>query len=214
MRRPGPLDTVVFDVGGVLVEWDPRHLYRTMFDDEEAMEAFLAEVCTMAWNHEMDAGRPRAEAVAELVGRHPHLEAPIRAWAERWLEMIPGEVEGTMAVLDELAAAGVRLLGLTNWSAETFPVARRRFPALRRLEAVVVSGEQGVAKPDPALFRVLLDGHDVDPGRAAYVDDRAENVATAAALGLHAVLFTEPLALRRDLVRLGLLPRGRPAGPP
>lgn len=206
--RP-PVDTVVFDIGGVLVDWDPRHLYRGLFaGDDSAMEAFLGQVCTPAWNHEMDAGRPRAEAVAELVDRYPHLAAPIRAWTERWLEMISGEIAGTVDVLDRLAGRGVRLLGLTNWSAETFPVARQRFPSLRRFEAVVVSGEHGVAKPDPALFRVLLDVHAVDPARAVYVDDRAENVATARELGLHGLLFSDPATLHRDLVRFGLLPPG------
>jgi len=215
-RRAGALDTVVFDLGGVLADWDPRYLYRELFDgDEAAMEHFLATVCTPAWNHGMDAGRPRAQAVAELVGLHPDQADLIWAWVERWPEMLGAEIAGTAAVVAELAAAGVRLLALTNWSAETFPLARTRFASFGYFEAIVVSGEHGLAKPDPALFRLLLDTHDVDPARAVYVDDRDDNVAAAAALGLTALVFTDPDLLRADLARLGLL--GLPAdapGPP
>jgi 2-haloacid dehalogenase len=208
-------DTVVFDIGGVLVDWDPRHLYRELFDgDEERMEWFLRTVATAEWNHAMDAGRPRAQAVAELVARHPDLEALIRAWHDRWPDMLAGEIAGTVEVLDRLEERGLRLLALTNWSAETFPEAQRRFAALQRFEAVVVSGEHGVAKPDPALFRLLLDLYRVDPATAVYVDDRADNVATARALGLTGVLFTGPRQLAADLVALGLLePTGDEARP-
>jgi 2-haloacid dehalogenase len=204
------LDTVVFDIGGVLVDWDPRHLYRSMFDGDHAeMERFLDEVCTPQWNHAMDAGRPFAEASAELIAQYPHYEGQILAWQGRWTEMLSGSIEGTVEVLHELSDAGVRLLALTNWSAETFPEARRRFEFLARFEAIVVSGEYGLAKPDPALFQVLIDQHLTDPGRAVFVDDRADNVAAARGLGLTGLVFTDPDELRADLGRLGLLPARR-----
>jgi len=204
------LDTVVFDIGGVLVDWDPRHLYRSMFDGDHAeMERFLDEVCTNEWNHAMDAGRPFAEASAELIGRYPQYEGQILAWQGRWTEMLSGSIEGTVEVLRELAEAGVRLLALTNWSAETFPEARRRFEFLARFEAIVVSGEHGLAKPDPALFQVLIDQHIGDAGSAVFVDDRADNVAAARRLGFTGLVFTDPPGLRADLERLGLLPLGR-----
>jgi 2-haloacid dehalogenase len=203
----GDLDTVVFDLGGVLADWDPRYLYRGLFDgDEAAMEEFLTNVCTPEWNHAMDAGRPRDEAVAELIDDHPHHEALIRAWVERWQDMLGPEISGTAAVVAELHRAGVRLLALTNWSAETFPTARARFASFGYFEAIVVSGEHGLAKPDPRLFQLMLDRHQVDPLRAVYVDDRADNAAAAAALGLNALVFTDPETLRADFARLGLLP--------
>jgi len=207
------LDTVVFDLGGVLADWDPRYLYRRLFDDEDAMETFLATVCTPEWNHAMDAGRDRAAAVAELVAAHPDHAGLIRAWVERWDEMLGGEVAGTGDVLAELDAAGTRLLALTNWSAETFPLARERFPSFARFDAIVVSGEHGLAKPDPALYRVLVDRHGVVPERAAYVDDRAENVVVAEQLGMTGVVFTDAESLRAALVELGLLPEASTTRP-
>lgn len=207
------IDTVVFDLGGVLADWDPRYLYRQLFDgDDEAMEHFLATVCTPEWNLAMDAGRSRAEAVQELVAAHPHHEHLIRAWVERWEDMLGAEIAGTADVLTELRARGVRLLALTNWSAETFPVARERFASFAHFEAIVVSGEHGLAKPDPALFRVLIDRYHVEPARTAFVDDRADNVEAAARLGLTALLFTDPSTLRTDLAGLGLLD-AEPTGP-
>jgi len=201
-------DTVVFDLGGVLADWDPRYLYRELFGgDEDAMEEFLATVTTSEWNHAMDAGQDRDEAVAELVGAHPGHEALIRAWVDRWEDMLGPEDAATAAVVDELAEAGVRLLALTNWSAETFPTARLRFPSFGRFEGIVVSGEHGLAKPDPGLYGVLVTRFGVDPRMAVYVDDKAANVDTAAALGFTGLVFTTAEALRADLVRLGLLDR-------
>jgi 2-haloacid dehalogenase len=208
------LDTVVFDLGGVVADWNPRYLYRELFDgDEEAMEDFLATVCTPSWNHAMDAGRSRAEAVAELVAEHPEHADLIAAWVDRWEDMLGPEIAGTGEVVAELRDRGVRLLGLTNWSAETFPQARGRFASLSHFEAIVVSGEHGIAKPDPALFQLLLDLHEVDPTRAAYVDDRADNVEAAMALGLTGLVFTDAAALRTDLGRLGLLGEAAPGRP-
>jgi 2-haloacid dehalogenase len=209
------LDTAVFDLGGVLADWDPRYLYRELFDgDDAAMEHFLATVASPAWNHEMDAGRDREEAVAELVARHPEHADLVRAWVDRWEDMLGPEIAGTATVVGELAERGVRLLALTNWSAETFPSAVRRYPSFARFEAIVVSGEHGMAKPDPALYRVLVDRHRVRTRTTVYVDDRGENVAVAESLGMTGLVFTDPDTLRADLVRLGLLTRGRAVPPP
>ncbi len=195
----------MFDLGGVLVEWDPRRLFRTLFDDPARMEWFLRSICTPEWNHSIDCGRRRAEAEADLVARHPEWAPQIRAYNARWAEMLGGEIVGSVAVLEELAAGGRRLLALTNWSAETFPVARERFACLRRFEGIVVSGEEGVAKPEPAIFHTLLDRYAVDPRRAVFVDDKPANVSVAAELGLTGLLFTDPPTLRADLERLGVL---------
>ena len=198
--------TVVFDLGAVLIDWDPRYVYRDLFPDDEAgMEAFLADVTSSTWNHQMDAGRSWADAVAELVATHPGHRELIEAYWTRWSEMLRGPIEGSVAVLQELRDADVGIYALTNWSAETFPVARERFDFLGWFGGIVVSGEEGVAKPDPEIYRILLERHAIDPATALFVDDRADNVAAALALGMDGVVFTSAGALRDDLVSRGLL---------
>ena len=199
-------DTVVFDLGNVLVAWDPRLLYRQLLPDDAAVESFFAEVDFAAWNHAQDAGRPFAGAVAEQAARFPHRRELLAAYQERFAETLDGPIEGSVAILHELHARGVRLLALTNWSAETFPVARESFDFLKVFEGVVVSGEEGVAKPDPRVFEILLGRYEVDPARAVYVDDSPRNVVAADEAGLTALHFTDPARLRADLVGLGLLP--------
>ena len=203
-----PVKAVVFDLGGVLIDWDPRYLYRKLLDDEAAVEEFLATVCTPAWNAEQDRGRPFAEGVAELVERHPVHAAAITAYHERWPEMLGGAVGGTVEVLAELRAAGVPVYALTNWSAETFGIARERFEFLEWFDGVLVSGEERMIKPDPAIFRLLLDRFGLDPGATFYIDDSPANVAAADRLGFDAVRFTSPAQLRRDLEARGLLSAG------
>lgn len=203
-----PLKAVVFDLGGVLIDWDPRYLYRKLLDDEAAVEEFLATVCTPAWNAEQDRGRPFAEGVAELVERHPVHAAAITAYHERWPEMLGGAVGGTVEVLAELRAVGVPVYALTNWSAETFGIARERFEFLEWFDGVLVSGEERMIKPDPAIFRLLLDRFGLDPGATFYIDDSPANVAAADRLGFDAVRFTSPAQLRRDLEARGLLSAG------
>jgi 2-haloacid dehalogenase len=202
-----PVKAVVFDLGGVLIDWDPRYLYLKLLDDEAAVEEFLATVCTPAWNAEQDRGRPFAEGVAELVERHPAHAAAITAYHERWPEMLGGAVAGTVEVLAELRAAGVPVYALTNWSAETFGIARERFEFLEWFDGVLVSGEERMIKPDPAIFRLLLDRFGLDPEATFYVDDAEPNVAAAARLGFDAARFTTPAQLRRDLVARRLLAR-------
>jgi 2-haloacid dehalogenase len=200
-----PTKAVVFDLGGVLIDWDPRYLYRKLLADEEAVEEFLATVCTPEWNAELDRGRPFAEGVAELVERHPAQAAAITAYHERWPEMLGGEVPGAVAVLADLRAAGVPLYALTNWSAETFAITRGRFAFLEWFDGVVVSGQERVIKPDPRIFRLLADRFGLDPETTFYVDDSEANVAAARALGFDAVRFTGPERLRRDLEARRLL---------
>ena len=203
-----PVKAVVFDLGGVLIDWDPRYLYRKLLDEEAAVEEFLATVCTPEWNAEQDRGRPFAEGVAELVERHPVHAAAITAYHERWPEMLGGAVGGTVEVLAELRAAGVPVYALTNWSAETFGIARERFEFLEWFDGVLVSGEERMIKPDPAIFRLLLDRFGLDPGATFYIDDSPANVAAADRIGFDAVRFTSPAQLRRDLEARGLLSAG------
>ncbi|HEX4745568.1 MAG TPA: HAD family phosphatase [Gaiellaceae bacterium] len=198
--------TVVFDLGGVLIDWDPRYLYGKLFDDPDEMEAFLAEVTTMEWNARQDAGRPWGEAIEALVAEHPEQRELIEAFHGRWTEMLAGEIQETVEVLAELRVAGVRLLALSNWSAETFPVARERFDFLGWFEGIVVSGEVGLVKPDRRIFEHLVERFALEPEETLFIDDSAANVAAARSLGFRTIVFTDPLALRRELVDRGLLP--------
>ena len=207
MERP-PITTVVFDLGGVLIDWDPRYLYRTLFDDEAAMEDFLATVTTPEWNRAQDAGRPWAEAVEELAARHPEKRDLIEAYWHRWPETLGDAIEPTVAVLDELRSTGVRLYALSNWSGETFPKARPRYPFLEWFEGIVISGDERLAKPDPRIFEVLIERYDVHPAETVFIDDHAPNVEAAAVLGFTALRFTDAPSLRANLAHLGLL---RPA---
>lgn len=202
--RPTSIDVVVFDLGGVLVDWNPRYLYRQLFDDTTAMERFLSDVCSPEWNERQDAGRPWREGVAELIACHPDQAEMIAAYHERWPETLRGEMAETVELLKELKELGLRLYALTNWSAETFPVARRRFAFLGWFDGIVVSGEEGVIKPDPAIFQRLSTRYDIAPSHAVFIDDSPRNVDAAASLGFHALRFVESGALRQDLIALGL----------
>jgi 2-haloacid dehalogenase len=193
----------VFDVGNVLIEWDPRHLYRKLFTDAARMEWFLTEVCTNEWNVEQDRGRSFADAVAHLVAKHPDLAAEIRAYDERWPEMIPGEIRETVVLLETLRANGTRTFAITNFSSEKFPLAQRRFGFLNGFEGVVVSGEEKLLKPDPAIYRTLLDRHGLAAGDCLFIDDSPKNVDGARAVGMHAHHFTDPASLAAELKRSG-----------
>jgi 2-haloacid dehalogenase len=207
-ERSGPTpDAVVFDLGGVLIDWNPRHLYRKLFaGDEAAMEAFLAEVTSPAWNAEQDAGRTWRDAVDALVAAHPDRRDLIEAYDARWEETLGGPIEGTVEILAELREAGVRIAALSNWSAEKFPIARPRYPFLAWFEAIVISGEVRVSKPDPRIYRHLLDQTGLAAESVVYVDDAPANVQAATDLGMTALLFRDPTKLRLDLGDLGLLP--------
>jgi 2-haloacid dehalogenase len=199
-------NVVVFDVGGVLIDWDPRHLYRKLFlGDEPAMEHFLANVCTHEWNRCQDAGRSFAEGARLLKLQHPDRAKLIDAYGIRFDEMMPGPIAGTVEILAELRERGTPLYGLSNFSAETFPPTFQRFDFLRWLHGMVISGEVGVIKPDPRIYEILLARFAIDPHRAVYIDDVAANVEGARRFGIHGVHFTTPVVLREELVRLALL---------
>ncbi len=202
---PAAARVAVFDIGGVLLDWDPRYLYRTLFDDEAEMETFLAEVCTPAWNVEQDRGRPFAEAVSLLVKRYPDQADRIRAYDTRWEEMIPRALDDVVALLGRVQAAGHPTYALTNFSAEKFPVAKVKWPFLDSFRGIVVSGEEGVIKPDPAIFRILLDRFALNPGECLFIDDRADNAEAARRAGLQATTFTDASALEAALQQHGLL---------
>nr|WP_295376414.1 HAD family phosphatase [Pseudoxanthomonas sp.] len=201
------IDAVVFDLGGVLVDWNPRYLYRQLFSDDVAgMEWFLAEVCSPAWNAAQDAGRSWDEAVDEAIARHPDQAARIRAYRDRWIETLGEALAPTVQLLDELRDGDCRLYALTNWSGETFPHALERYPFLGWFDGIVVSGQERLAKPDPAIFLLLMERHDLRAERTVFIDDMAYNVEAAARLGMRAIHFRDAAQLRRDLARLGVAP--------
>ncbi len=197
--------SVVFDLGGVLIDWDPRHLYRELIKDEAAMKAFLADVVGQTWNRQQDAGRSIAEANAELIANHPEHRELIEAYYGEFDRMMKGPIDGTVEVLQDLSANQVPLYALTNWSAETFPLAQARFDFLDLFKGVVVSGREGMRKPDTAIFELLCDRYDLEAEDTLFIDDHRPNVEAAEKLGFHTVLFSGPSQLRGRLTGWGLL---------
>jgi 2-haloacid dehalogenase len=195
---------VVFDIGGVLLSWDPRLVYGTLIQDPSELDWFLTEVCSPEWNGTLDAGRPIDEACAELAARHPDHAELVHAW-RRQDEMIGGEVAGTAALVERLHAAGVPLHLLTNMPTDVFLARRARFDVLRRFDGAVVSGEEGVLKPSREIFTRLLDRYGLEASRTLFIDDAAANVCGARAAGLRAHHFVDAATLEAELVALHLL---------
>ncbi|MFM7345741.1 MAG: HAD family hydrolase [Tagaea sp.] len=196
---------VVFDFGGVLIDWDPRRAYRGLLPDESAIENFLATVCTPDWNYKQDAGRSIAEAEAELIAKFPDKKHLIRAYYKGHEVSIAGAIQGTVDILEALHAKGTPLYGLTNWSAETFPRTRCRFGFFDRFRHIAVSGELKLAKPDPAIYRHLLGIVGAPAETCLFVDDSEKNVAGAKSVGMQALRFESPEKLAADFRALGLL---------
>lgn len=199
------VDTVVFDIGKVLLEWDPRHLYRDLIPDPAAMERFLAEVCTPDWNRAQDGGRPWAEGEALLIARFPEQAPLIRAFRAGWHRMIPGPVPGSLELLEALRARGTPLYAITNFAADTFAECLPRFPFLRQFRDVVVSGREGLLKPDAAIYRLLLQRNGLEASRCLFIDDSAGNARAAEDLGMRAHHFQDAEGLARTLREHGLL---------
>lgn len=198
MSAPKPT-TVVFDVGNVLLRWDPRNLYRTIFDDEAEMEWFLSTVCTGQWNQEQDRGRDWEEAVALLVKDYPDHEVSIRAFHDRWEETVSGAIEENVAVLASLRKAGVPNYCITNFSSPKFSLAQQRFPFLAGFDGIVVSGDERLLKPEPEIYRLLLDRYGLRAADCVFIDDSHANVEGARAVGMQAIHFAEPADLAAEL---------------
>jgi 2-haloacid dehalogenase len=197
---------VIFDVGQVLFQWNPRFLYERLIEDDRALDAFLDTVVTRDWHFQHDAGRPFAETSAELIAKFPQHEALIAAWGPRFNETIPAAVPGMIELVEELDAAGVPLFGITNFSGEFWKPFRDREAALfDRFRDVVVSGDEKLMKPGPAIYALALKRFGLDAGEAVFVDDNAANVEAANRMGIHGVLFTDAAAFRVELVGFGLL---------
>jgi 2-haloacid dehalogenase len=200
------IDAVIFDLGGVLIDWNPEYLYSKIFSSPEEMRSFLSSVCTSDWNEQQDAGRPLAEGTRLLTSRFPHFEKEIRAYYDRWEEMLGGTIEGTVAILDELRRKGdLSLYALTNWSAETMPLARGRFPFLGWFDGMVVSGVEKTRKPFGEIYRLILDRYGLSGPRTLFIDDNPRNVRGAEEAGLRALQFISPERLRQTLREMELL---------
>ncbi len=199
------IDTIVFDLGKVLLDWDPRYFYRRFFPgDEAALEQFIAEAITHDWVLGMDRGQPVADAVGRHAAALPQHAELIRRWPQGWPQMLRGELADSVAILDALERAGYPLYALTNFSTETWPVAVARCPVLQRFRHVVISGEIGLVKPDAAIYDYTIERCALQPARTLFIDDLAANVEAARAAGLQAVQFTGAPALRHDLAALGV----------
>ncbi|WP_259066210.1 HAD family hydrolase [Mucilaginibacter sp. X4EP1] len=200
------INTIIFDLGAVLIDWNPHYMYRTIFSDEEEMKNFLATVTTSDWNEEQDAGRSLVEGTEILVQQFPEHEANIRAFYTRWDEMLGDAFWDTVEILKELKDSGkYRIYALTNWSAETFPKAQAKFEFLGWFEGIVVSGAEKMRKPTPAFYQILLDRHEVNAEESLFIDDNYRNILAAEKLGIRSIHFTNAEKLREELIELKLL---------
>lgn len=200
----GGISAVVFDLGGVLLDWDPRHVYRSVFDDPAEMEDFLARICTADWHRAHDLGADVGESCERLAQAYPSYRDAIMAWADRYEEMAAGQFDETVAVLADVVSAGIPCYALSNMEPDAFRVRCDRFPFMRWFDGHVISGIEGVAKPDQRIFEVLIDRHGLEPAATVFVDDSAANVAAAGSLGLRALQFASARRLRQDLSALGV----------
>ena len=194
------MKTLIFDFGGVLVDWNPHYLLDGYFGSREKADWFIRNICTMQWNEEMDAGKPIRVGVAERCALYPEYAKDIAVYYDRWIEMMGGQIEGMYDLLKELRQRGFRLYGLTNWASETFCQVRHRYPIFDLLEGMVVSGEEHCIKPDPRIFHILLDRYRLDPADCIFIDDRLSNVQGAEAVGIQGIQFTSAKALREALL--------------
>lgn len=198
------IKNIVFDIGGVLIDWNPRHLYRKVFSSEEEMEWFLANICSYEWNVQQDGGKLFSVATAELTSKHPEYSDKIALYYDRWEEMLNGVVTGTVNLFYELKSMGMPIYALTNWSHEAFPIAYAKYDFMKEFDGIVVSGYEKLLKPDHAIYRVLINRYNINPEETVYIDDNRLNADAAAELGFHAIHFHSPEQLRLELRNLGI----------
>lgn len=200
------ITTIIFDLGGVLIDWNPRYVYRKIFDNEEKIDWFFENICTHEWNEHQDAGRPLQEATEELLAKFPEYENEVRAYYGRWEEMLGGAIDETVEVLHLLKQANkYKLYALTNWSAETFPVALQRYDFLQWFDGIVMSGEEKTRKPFPEIYKTLLNRFNVSPAEVIFIDDSLRNIKGAEAVGINGVHFQSPQQLLHELKQQGII---------
>ncbi|MGE5521006.1 MAG: HAD family hydrolase [Candidatus Dadabacteria bacterium] len=200
------INTVVFDLGGVLIDWNPSYVFDQMFNSEEQKRHFFENICTSEWNEKQDAGRPLKEATEELVEKHPEWKQYIEAYYGRWEEMLGGPIHQTVDILRELKQKGNQTLyALTNWSAELFPIALERYEFLHWFDGRLVSGEEMTRKPFPEFYQLLIDRFQLLPRQSIFIDDNLKNVTAAEQIGFKVVHFKSPGQLRSELQDYKLL---------
>lgn len=199
-------DTIIFDLGNVLIEWNPRHVFNEhYFDSPEKRDYFFTHICTDAWNEEQDAGRSIVEATEDLISKFPDWESSIRDYYGRWTEMIKGPIHGTVEILRQLKDSGkYQLYALTNWNTGLFEIALVRYNFLHWFDGRVVSGEEKNRKPYAEFYQILFDRYNVDPAKAIFIDDSLRNVKAAEALGIKSIRFTNPEQLKKELADLDM----------
>ena len=197
--------TIVFDLGGVLIDWDRHYLYQKIFSDPVELEFFLDEICTLEWNAPMDSDKSFRDAIDELIPQFPKYEEQIRAYFSRWKEMIGGVFQGTVEILGELKNAGYPLAALSNWSSETFPQVKDQYEFLKWFSPLVISGYIGYKKPDPEPFQILLHELGLKAGDCLFIDDMEDNIREARRQGFDAIQFVTPDQLRKSLIDMGIL---------
>jgi 2-haloacid dehalogenase len=200
------ITTFIFDLGGVLIDWNPRYVYQTVFDSEEKVEWFIQNICTLDWNEKQDAGYLIADAVEEKVAEFPEWEKEIRLYYDRWVEMLKGPIQETVDLFRELKETGrFKFYALTNWSGELFPVALEKYDFLQWFDGIVVSGDEKTRKPYPEIYQLLLQRYHVKAEEALFIDDNLRNVKAATELGIKSHQFIRADELRKDLKKKGLL---------
>lgn len=200
------IDAIIFDLGGVLIDWNPYYVYDKMFDNEEKKRFFFENICTSDWNEKQDAGRSLKEATEELVTRHPDWKEYIEAYYGRWEEMLGGPIQDSVELFKQLKETGkYKLYALTNWSAETFPIALERYDFLHWFDGRVVSGEEKMRKPFPEFYQLILNRFQLTPEETLFIDDNARNAKAAEDVGLRTIVFKSPVQLKEELIKHGIL---------
>lgn len=198
--------TIIFDLGGVLIDWNPDYVYKAIFKDEEKLAWFYREICTMDWNENQDAGYPLEKATEERVALFPAYEEWIRMYYGRWEEMLGDAIEGTVSLLRQCVAnPKLRVVALTNWSAETFPLALKKFDFLHWFEGIVVSGEEKTRKPFPEIYKTTLSRFNLDPEECLFIDDNLRNVKAAELLNIPSIQFKSPEQLEKELKKRSII---------
>jgi 2-haloacid dehalogenase len=195
------INTIIFDLGGVLIDWNPRYVFHdNYFDSPEKRDHFFEHICTPGWNENQDAGHPIAKATEERIVLFPEWEKEIRDYYGRWMEMLGGPIHETVDIFRKLKKdPGLKIYALTNWSAETFPVALERFDFLEWFDGRVVSGEEKMRKPFPEFYQLLLDRYNINPGQALFIDDSLRNIKAAESIGIKGIHFKDHIQLKNEL---------------
>lgn len=200
------IDTIIFDLGGVLIDWNPDYVFDKVFDDAEKKKYFFENICTADWNEKQDAGRSLHEATEELVAVHPEWEEQIRAFYGRWEEMLGGPIEESVEIFRQLKQKGnYKIYALTNWSSETFPKALELYDFLHWFDGRVVSGEEKMRKPFPEFYQVILKRYNLNPSKTLFIDDNLRNINAAAEIGIHIIHYQSPAQLKKELQEVGIL---------